>query len=101
MINGKLVPSDAADDVADPLGEKGAVASYIEHLPGGASQRSSKPRATPALSTTRRGHEVPAGQLFMMGDNRDNSSRLARAGGPSGLGFVPVELVLGRVVAVL
>ena len=37
---------------------------------------------------------VPAGHLFMMGDNRDNSadSRFIA----DGLGFVPLENVVGR-----
>ncbi|GAA4012483.1 signal peptidase I [Sphingomonas swuensis] len=39
---------------------------------------------------------VPAGNLFMMGDNRDDSadSRIAPAIG--GMGFVPLEAVVGR-----
>ncbi len=40
--------------------------------------------------------EVPAGQYFFMGDNRDNSqdSRFAQAAG--GVGFVPFENLIGR-----
>ncbi|MFT4150728.1 MAG: signal peptidase I [Paracoccaceae bacterium] len=39
---------------------------------------------------------VPPGQYFFMGDNRDNSmdSRFAQAAG--GVGFVPVEYLIGR-----
>jgi len=44
---------------------------------------------------------VPAGRLFLLGDNRDDSadSRIAQAAG--GLGFVPAENVIGRVTRVL
>jgi signal peptidase I len=44
---------------------------------------------------------VPEGQMFMLGDNRDDSadSRFAQAAG--GLGFVPLENVIGRVTRVI
>lgn len=44
---------------------------------------------------------VPEGQLFVMGDNRDNSldSRYSQAQG--GVGFVPVENLIGRADRVL
>jgi signal peptidase I len=44
---------------------------------------------------------VPEGQMFLLGDNRDDSadSRFAQAAG--GLGFVPLENVIGRVSRVI
>ena len=68
------------------------VTEYDEILPGGANhailERSDGWRgdnAGPFL--------VPAGHVFMMGDNRDNS---ADSRYQSGLGFVPVENLMGR-----
>lgn len=39
---------------------------------------------------------VPAGQMFLLGDNRDNSSDSRFAQGAGGLGFVPAENVIGQ-----
>lgn len=69
--------------------------AYRETLPGGPSytvlDQVDNPRAddVPAV-------RVPAGQLFMMGDNRDDSldSRFSIAEG--GIGFVPLENLVGR-----
>ncbi len=44
---------------------------------------------------------VPVGQLFLLGDNRDNSMDSRFAQGAGGLGFVPAENVIGRGTRVL
>ena len=41
---------------------------------------------------------VPAGNLFVLGDNRDNSSDSRHQSPTYGVGFVPIELVIGRVI---
>ena len=68
---------------------------YRESLPGGRSYRVidqvDNPRADDFPATN-----VPEGTLFLMGDNRDDSldSRFSREEG--GIGFVPIENVVGR-----
>ena len=72
---------------------------YRESLPDGRSYRVidqvDNPRADD-FSTTK----VPEGTLFLMGDNRDDSldSRFSREEG--GIGFVPLENVVGRAMTV-
>lgn len=68
---------------------------YIETLPGGTEH---------AILDTGNGRgdntgifEVPEGQYFFMGDNRDNSTDSRFARGPSGgVGYVPREYLIGR-----
>lgn len=68
---------------------------YAEALPGGRSHlvidQVANPRADDFPAT-----KVPPGHLFLMGDNRDDSldSRYSLAEG--GIGFVPMENLVGR-----
>jgi signal peptidase I len=68
---------------------------YRESLPGGRSYRVldqvDNPRADDVSEIV-----VPAGRMFLMGDNRDDSldSRFSLQEG--GIGFVPVENLIGR-----
>ena len=69
--------------------------AYRETLPGGPSytvlDQVDSPRADDFAAV-----KVPAGHVFMMGDNRDDSldSRFSSAEG--GIGFVPIENLVGR-----
>ena len=69
--------------------------AYRETLPGGPSytvlDQVENPRADDFPAT-----KVPAGHIFLMGDNRDDSldSRFSTAEG--GIGLVPVENLVGR-----
>lgn len=103
FLNGQEVPRDPLGDAEseDESGSKILARDYIERLPQGPAHHVLKytdeehydalnqvdPNNTPE-------YLVPEGYLFMMGDNRDNSldSRFMA----SGLGFVPMENLVGR-----
>ncbi len=117
ILNGKAAPRERVSDVAVPIsanspckvvgdaipmvvsdgasGQYCRYATYRETLPGAASHlvidQIEYPRADDFGPIT-----VPADFLFLMGDNRDDSldSRFGVAEG--GIGFVPVENVVGR-----
>lgn len=107
MVNGRLVINDTATErrqiasLPDPApsGTRRAVRTYVEILPNGTSHRIIETDGDAgSLDHTAR-FTVPPVQLFMLGDIRDHSLD-SRTAHPSGLGFVPLELVIGKVVVV-
>jgi len=100
-INGERVERRPAGRVTVAVGGVQVPATrYIETLPNGREHPIFKFRQDGELDNTQEFH-VGAGQIFVMGDNRDDSadSRLDPAAG--GVGYVPVENLVGRVEAVL
>ena len=72
-----------------------------ETLPGGVSHDVLNVEDYPGMPDNTGVFTVPEGNYFFMGDNRDNStdSRFPQSAG--GVGFVPEELLLGRVDRVM
>jgi len=101
-INDQILPirSAGVGQVEADDGTKASAGLYIETLPNG--------REHPIFKLTDDGplddtpvFVVPPGMLFMMGDNRDNSldSRVPEDQG--GVGYVPLENLIGRVDLIL
>src|SRR5262249_36053910 len=107
-INGTPVKLERVDDKTENVRcgyetEQMSIHRYREILPDGRSyliQRLSETcrfmRNNAADDTEL--FEVPAGHYFMFGDNRDDSADSRFVTG-NGVGYVPLELILGRIVA--
>jgi signal peptidase I len=93
-INGKAVPrvQDGFYETKDAFGAETKVQRYRETLPNGVSYDTLALDPNGFEDNTPV-YEVPPDHLFMMGDNRDNStdSRVLSA-----VGYVPVENLVGR-----
>ena len=93
-INGKEVERKPAGEyMAEGDGPRMLLKRYVETLPDGVSHYILKATDDGGPLDNTPVYKVPADDLFMMGDNRDNSldSRVMNA-----VGFVPVENLVGR-----
>ena len=97
---GASLKADGIGEVEDERGETEPARRFIETLPGGVSHAIFKIRENGRLDNTAE-VTVPAGCLFVMGDNRDNSadSRVPLRDG--GVGLLPIDDLVGRADAVI
>jgi signal peptidase I len=97
-INGQLAAREPLPKMPDPSGGKGEADVYVERLPDGASYRILEVGGDRGHYDNTPEFVVPAGHLFVLGDNRDNSIDSREQSPRDGVGFVPLELVIGRVI---
>ncbi len=94
-VNGTVSPRVLVGDyVEQEDGRRTVATEYTETLPGDRRHEILKEQDVGYMNNTP-DFVVPAGHVFAMGDNRDNSSD-SRVMDNSGVGFVPLENLVGR-----
>ncbi|MBM3609065.1 MAG: signal peptidase I, partial [Alphaproteobacteria bacterium] len=97
-INGQLVKREPVPDVVavEADGRRRPASAFRETLPNGVSYTVIERDGDRGFYDDTQVFEVPAGNYFMVGDNRDNSTDSRVAARDGGVGFVPLENFVGR-----
>lgn len=98
-LNGQIVQRETAGTLPDPTGVKGQVPAYVETLPGASPYKIVETDGDTGFLDNAGPFIVPAASYFVLGDNRDNSTDSRIAADKKGVGYIPEEFILGRVVA--
>jgi signal peptidase I len=91
---------DGMGEAEDDSGNVERAYRYVETLPNGVSHAILKMRDNGRLDNTQE-ITVPAGKLFVLGDNRDNSADSRVPLREGGVGLLPIDNLVGRADAVV